>query len=71
MDPEEFNMNEHFPNWKERNQEHLKILVELIAEIRNMAMRTKGENYMLVCENEEKPRVLRLYQGVDPTCFYL
>lgn len=25
-------MDEHFPNWEERDQEHLEILVELIAE---------------------------------------
>jgi hypothetical protein len=60
--PERLNMGEHFPAWESRNQTHLSTLVGLITEIKEIAKGVKGGKCMLVCEMEEKPRVLRLYK---------
>lgn len=61
-EPERFHMDEKFPNWEVANQEHLRTLVTLITEIRNVAKGIKGGQCMLVCKQEEKPRVLRVYK---------
>ena len=62
VEPERLNMDELFPTWESRNQEHLSTLVGLITEIREIAKGVKGGKCMLVCRMKEKPRVLRVYK---------
>jgi len=62
VEPETSNMDKHFPAWEVKNQEHLHGLVDLITRIRDIAKGTEGGKCMLVCEKDEKPRVLRVYE---------
>ncbi|TVY46172.1 hypothetical protein LOCC1_G004319 [Lachnellula occidentalis] len=68
-EPERLNMDEHFPTWESKNQEHLSTLVGLITEIREIAKKVNGGKCMLVCKMDEKPRVLRVYERTGKTLF--
>jgi hypothetical protein len=71
VEPERLNMDDHFPAWESRNQEHLSTLVGLITEIKEVAKGVKGGKCMLVCKMEEKPRVLRVYERNGKNFFLL
>lgn len=62
VEPERLNMEEHFPAWEDRNQEHLGTLVGLITDVKEVAKRANGGKCMLLCKTEERPRVLRVYE---------
>lgn len=78
QEPRRVNMDEHFPAWEDKNQEHLKSLVSLIEKIKEIAKRTKDGKCMVVCKKEEKS-VLKMYtrngkdfflpEGVRKTCW--
>lgn len=67
---QKFDMPEYFPAWENKNQDHLKALVGLITEIKEVVRSAKGKKCMLVVKMEEKPRVLRVYER-DGKDFFL
>ncbi|KAE9365157.1 hypothetical protein N431DRAFT_298108, partial [Stipitochalara longipes BDJ] len=42
IQPPKFDMTEHFPAWETKNQDHLKSLVGLISEIKEVVQKAKG-----------------------------
>lgn len=62
VEPERFNMANHFRDWETKNQEHLSSLVGLITKIKEVAKKAKGGKCMLVCEMNDKPGVLKMYE---------